>query len=80
MEILDRQQEYHERNQDQAIQDAYYNIQNLRKTVLRIAKNHICNLVSTCSITSKASKEHSSLEIDDYTAEVQNSFEILSLL
>lgn len=26
MEILDRQQEYHERNQEQAIQDAYYNI------------------------------------------------------
>lgn len=80
MEILDRQEEYHVKNQEKAIQDAYYNIQNLRKTVLRIAKNHVCNLVSTCSISSKVTKEVTTAEHDDYNEQVKNTFEILSVL
>jgi hypothetical protein len=48
--------------------------------VLRIAKNHLCSLISTFSISSKASKEESSHKHDDYHADVKNSFEILAVL
>lgn len=67
-------------NQDKAIQDAYENISSLRKTILRIAKNHICSLVSTCSISQKAQQDLSNMEKEEYNEKVKNTFEILAVL
>ena len=48
--------------------------------MLRIAKNHLCSLVSTCSISSKAQKDNTDMNIDDYNESVKNTFEILAVL
>ena len=48
--------------------------------MLRIAKNHLCCLISTCSISSKAAREESTMLGDQYQDDVKNTFEILHFL
>ena len=80
MEIMDKQEEYTYKTQAKAISDAKLNISNLRKTVLRITKNHITSFIATCSLSTKYERDSSKVSIDDYKEEVKNTFEILSVL
>lgn len=66
MEILGGVEDYKHIEQQKAIQDAAINIATLRQTVLRICKNHICALVSTCSISSKQKKNNDSSKNDNF--------------
>lgn len=66
MEILGGVDDYKHIEQQKAIQDAAINIATLRQTVLRICKNHICALVSQCSISSKQAAAVDSTNNDNY--------------
>lgn len=80
LEILNQQDTKMHANQQLAIQQANSSIALLRQTVLRIVKNHLCSLVSTCSLNSKVSKEKASQNPDYYEQDVGNTFEILGVL